>query len=127
MESTLFDILINAVIGYVIVRAVLWFVERHLEEKLQSEIEVLVNRVVDEVLIPVTVEVTDNQYFCYNAMTQDFVCQGYNLKEIADRFITRYPDKKIALYNGDQTALTTLKKQMEELKNENSSSLGHSS
>lgn len=116
MESVLFDIFINAVIGYVIARLVIWFFVQRMEAKLHTELETLVDRMVDEVLIPVTVEVDNNQYFCYNAITKDFVCQGYTLKEIADRFMARFPDKKIALYNGDETALATLKQQMEELR-----------
>lgn len=123
MESGLFDIVINVAIGYVIARLVIWFIERRVKARFDNELETLVNRMVDEVLIPVTVEVDNNQYFCYNAITKDFVCQGHSVTEIADRFMARYPDKKIAFYNGDETALATLKKQMEELKNENSHSV----
>lgn len=119
MESVLFDIFINMVIGYVIARLVIWLFVQRIEAKLNSELETLIDRMVDEVLILVTVEVDNNQYFCYNAITKDFVCQGYTLTEIADRFMTRYPDKKIALYNGDETALATLKQQMEQLRVEN--------
>ena len=119
MESVLFDIFINVVVGYAIARLVIWLFVQRLEAKLHSELETLVDRVVDGVLIPITVEVDNNQYFCYNAMTKDFVCQGYTLTEIADRFMARYPEKKIALYNGDETALATLKQQMEQLRVEN--------
>ena len=122
MESVLFDIFINVAIGYVIARLVIWLFVQRLEAKLHSELETLVDRVVDGVLIPVTVEVDNNQYFCYNAMTKDFVCQGYTLTEIADRFMARYPDKKIALYNGDETAVRTLKEQLEKV-HENRSSI----
>ena len=116
MESALFDIVINIAIGYAIARLVIWYLEQRIRARLNNDLETLINRMADEVLIPVTVEVQDNQYFCYNAITKDFVCQGYTLTEIADRFMTRFPGKKIALYDGDETALATLKQQMEELK-----------
>lgn len=119
MESALFDIVINIAIGYAIARFIIWLLERRIKARFNNDLETLVNRMVDEVLIPVTVEVQDNQYFCYNAITKDFVCQGYNLTEIADRFLARYPGKKIALFDGDETALATLKRQMEELRVEN--------
>ena len=66
-------------------------------------------------LIPVTVEVDQNQYFCYNSITKAFVCQGYNIKEIADRFNLRFPESKLAIHNGDETAVKVLKEQMEKL------------
>ena len=46
-----------------------------------------------------------NQYFCYNAITKDFVCQGHSLKELADRFSLRFPESKLAIYNGDTEAV----------------------
>ena len=79
----------------------------------------------EERLIALTVEVDDDQYFCYNSITKDFVCQGRDLKEIRERFRERYPDKDAAIYDGDQTAVATLKSQLKELKanNENSVSI----
>jgi hypothetical protein len=64
-------------------------------------------------LIPITVEVDQDQYFCYNALTKDFVCQGFTLGEIAERFMTRFPESKLTIYNGDETAVRVLKEQLE--------------
>ena len=60
-------------------------------------------------------EIDNNQYFCYNALTKDFVCQGYSLKEIIERFRLRFPNKAAAIYDGDEIAVRTLRNQMEEL------------
>ena len=62
-------------------------------------------------LILLTVEVDQNQYLCYNAVTQEFVCQGVDITEIAHRFRDRFPDKKVAIFNGDTAAVATLKQQ----------------
>ena len=78
----------------------------------------------EERLIALTVEVDQNQYFCYNSITKDFVCQGRDLKEIRERFRARYPDKDAAIYDGDQTAVATLKSQLKELKAKNENSIG---
>ena len=78
----------------------------------------------EEKLIALTVEVDNNQYFCYNSITKDFVCQGGDLKEIRERFRERYPDKDAAIYDGDQTAVATLKSQLKELKKQNENSIG---
>lgn len=77
-------------------------------------------------LIPLTIEVVDNQYFCYNSITQDFVCQGTNLTGIARKFKQRYPDKAAAIFNGDETAVRALRSQLKEL-DENSSSVRYTS
>lgn len=76
----------------------------------------------EERLIPLTVEVDQNQYFCYNTITKAFVCQGHNLKQIIERFKLRYPDKSAAIYDGDETAVRTLKSQLKDL-DENRSSI----
>jgi hypothetical protein len=62
-------------------------------------------------LVLLTVEVDHNQYLCYNAVTQEFVCQGADLTEIAHRFRDRFPDKMVAIFNGDTAAVETLKQQ----------------
>lgn len=123
MESILIDILVSAAIGYVIARLVIWVLIKRMEAQLAAELETLVDRIVDDLLVLATVEVDGNQYLCYNSKTNEFLCQGINLREIATNFATRFPDKKLAIHNGDTTAVDTLTKQMEELKNENSSSV----
>lgn len=62
-------------------------------------------------LILLTVEVDHNQYLCYNAVTKEFVCQGVDVTEIAQRFRARFPDKIVAIFNGDTTAVATLLQQ----------------
>ena len=62
-------------------------------------------------LILLTVEVDQNQYLCYNAVTQEFVCQGVDITEISQRFRARFPDKTVAIFNGDTDAVATLKQQ----------------
>jgi len=95
-----------------------WAVSRHLESQIGS----VVRDLDEERLIPLTVEVDQNQYFCYNSVTKAFVCQGHSLKEIVDKFKQRYPEKSAAIYDGDETAVRTLKSQLKDL-DENRSSI----
>jgi len=127
MESVLLDILVSCVIGYAIGRLIVWVLIQRLEARLDRELETLVDRIVEDLLVLATVEVDGNQYLCYNSKTNEFLCQGSNIREIAANFSARFPAKKLAIHNGDTTAVETLKKQMEELKNENSSSVGSTS
>ena len=93
---------------------------RELSEELTS-----VGQALDEErLIALTVEQQHDQYFCYNSVTNDFVCQGRDLTEIRERFRERYPNKDAAIYDGDRTAVATLKSQLHELKKQNENSIG---
>lgn len=113
--SFIFDLVLLGIATWF---AFTWLVSRHLESQIGS----VVRDLDEERLIPLTVEVDQDQYFCYNTITKAFVCQGNSLKEIVERFKLRYPDKSAAIYDGDETAVRVLKKQMKEL-NEDSHSI----
>jgi len=122
----LIDIVIWFAISYMLARLLTtWLLDR-LTRDFRAELEEFADRLDSGKLIPVTVEVDQEQYFCYNAITQDFVCQGYTLKEIAERFSLRFPESKLAIYNGDETAVKVLKEQLEKMY-ENRSGVGSAS
>ena len=100
---------------------VLWWVRR-IEARIVEELGEIAQDLEAEKLIALTVEVDGDQFLCYNAQTMTFVCQGRDLEEIRERFRQRYPSKSAAIYNGDESAVRVLKKQLKEL-NENSSSI----
>ena len=97
-----------------------------LKRRVDSELNEVSQDLELERLIPLTVEVVEDQYFCYNSITQDFVCQGINLVEIVRKFKQRYPTKSAAIYDGDESAVRTLKSQLKEL-DENSSGIRYTS
>ena len=101
--------------GVVLFLLFVWVVSRRIRIQFESELSTTMKNLAHERLIALTVEIDNNQYFCYNALTKDFVCQGYSLKEIIERFRLRYPNKAAAIYDGDETAVKTLRNQMEEL------------
>jgi hypothetical protein len=97
-----------------------------LKRRVESDLNAVSKELESEQLIPLTIEVVDNQYFCYNSITQDFVCQGTDLVGIVRKFKQRYPDRSAAIFDGDETAVRTLKSQLKEL-DENSSSVRYTS
>jgi hypothetical protein len=121
------DFLIWFGIGWLITNLVLsllaFLLRRHIEQSMESELTGVGQALDEERLIALTVEVDNNQYFCYNSITNDFVCQGRNLTEIRERFRARYPDKDAAIYDGDKTAVATLKSQLKDLKKQNENSI----
>lgn len=114
MEQLL-DIVIWFAIAYMSARLLISWLLARLTREIRGEIEEFANRLDSGKLIPVTVEVDQEQYFCYNAITKDFVCQGHSLKEIVERFSKRFPESKLAIYNGDEAAVQALKEQLEEV------------
>ena len=114
MEQLL-DILVWCFISYLLARMLTAWLLNYLTRELRKEVDDIVHKLDSGKLIPVTVEVDQNQYFCYNAITNDFVCQGYTLKEIAERFNLRFPESKLAIHNGDEIAVKVLKEQMEKM------------
>jgi len=104
---------------------VLWWVRR-IDARIVEELGEIAQDLEEEKLIALTVEVDGDQFLCYNAQTMTFVCQGRDLEEIRERFRQRYPSKSAAIYNGDESAVEVLKKQLKEL-NENSRSVGSAS
>ena len=93
-----------------------------LADRWAEELLEIAQEIETEKLIALTVEVDGDQYLCYNAQTMAFVCQGRNLEEIRERFSQRYPSKNAAIYNGDESAVRTLKQQLKAM-HENSSSI----
>jgi hypothetical protein len=122
------DFLIYFGIGWLITSLVLslleFVVRRHLERSIEPELTGVGQALDEERLIALTVEHENGQYFCYNSITKDFVCQGSDLKEIRERFKARYPDKDAAIYDGDRDAVAILKSQLKDLKANNENSIG---
>lgn len=114
------DILIH-VLNIVALIVMSWFVLVWLaSQRIKKQIDPTLKELEQERLIPLTVEVEQDQYLCYNCFTQAFVCQGRDLEEIIRKFKQRYPDKSAAIYNGDETAVKTLRAQLETLAKSNS-------
>ena len=120
------EFLVNGVVIMILIHVGLNLMTWMIKRRTDSNLEEVSNDLELERLIPLTVEVVDNQYFCYNSITQDFVCQGTDLVSIVRKFKQRYPDKAAAIFDGDDTAVRTLKSQLKEL-DENSSSVRYTS
>ena len=115
LETILTAMFTGVGFGVIVFLLFVWILSRRIRIQFESELSTTMKNLAQERLIALTVEIDNNQYFCYNALTKDFVCQGYSLKEIIERFRLRFPHKAAAIYDGDATAVKTLRNQMEEL------------
>jgi len=116
------EFIVDSLLIFVTIHIGLTLVAWVIKRRIDSDLNAVSADIELERLIPLTIDIDGNQYLCYNSITQDFVCQGENLTEIVKRFKQRYPDKSAAIYNGDETAVRTLKLQLKEL-DENSSGI----
>ena len=115
LETILTAMFTGVGFGVIVFLLFVWVLSRRIQIRFESELSTTMKNLAQERLIALTVEIDNNQYFCYNALTKDFVCQGYSLKEIIERFRLRFPHKAAAIYDGDETAVRTLRNQMEDL------------
>jgi hypothetical protein len=113
--ETIVNAFVGLGFGVILFLIFVWAVARRIQIRVDSDLEGIMEKLAQDRLIALTVEIDNNQYFCYNALTKDFVCQGYSLKEIVERFRLRYPNKAAAIYDGDETAVRTLRNQMKDI------------
>jgi len=66
--------------------------------------------------IVATVEVVDNQYFCYNKDNSQFLCYGATLTELVSRFRDRFPDRGITLEGQSRDITEELYRQYQQTK-----------
>ena len=135
----LIDLILAFVLGSICATmAISWIAHRwlnHLRELLEEAMnEVadpkddndLKSKVESGKIVLLEVEVENNQFFCYNSKTNQFVCQGKDVGEIIENFKQRFPGLNAVLHTGDETALKTLRQQLKEHR-ETSDSIGSSS
>ena len=115
LETVLTAMFTGVGFGVIVFLLFVWILSRRIQIRFESELSTTMKNLAQERLIALTVEIDQNQYFCYNALTKDFVCQGYSLKEIIERFRLRFPHKAAAIYDGDETAVKTLRSQLKDI------------
>ena len=80
-----------------------------------SETDQILTEIQDGSLIPLTVELDNNTFLCYNMLTKEFVCQGHDLNEIMKRFTERFPNTMLSFYDDNSTAVKILNEQRRSL------------
>ena len=101
-------------------------IRQSLKEALNQEADKpnIEDQVIEGKIIPLTIEVQNDLYYCYNSNTNQFVCQGSDVEEIIQCFNKRFPGLDAALESGDEQALNTLRQQLKQI-HENNSNAGH--
>jgi len=104
------NFLINFAVVYFLIRMVFTLIAWRLEKQI-----VHIEKSVESEYVILDLEHTDNQYFCYNNKTKDFVCQGQSMPDLVQNFKLRYPTKRGVIYNAKTDAITALDKDLKEV------------
>ena len=82
-----------------------WTVHRYLN-KIQQAVDA---RRQQDLLIRARVEQIGSQFYIYNIDKNEFLVQGYNMKELVDNLELRKPGAVIGVVDGDEQAIQNLK------------------
>jgi hypothetical protein len=136
MTFELIDLIFAFILGFVSAWMIMSWIVARLARRIRDALEQVLaeeapqaslrDRVASGQIIPLNVEVENDQYLCYNANTNEFVCQGTNVTEITERFQSRFPGFDAFFNSGNEQAVKTLRQQLKD-KRENSSSVGSTS
>ena len=93
--------LFEVALVYVAMQIVLnYFAIRFLKEELEQHME--------SQAIPVTVEFDNNEFYCYNKQSREFMAQGATYDEIKKRLQARFSDCVVYIDGGDPAVIDKL-------------------
>jgi len=112
------DYIIGFVVGMVFTAYAVYLIFKYMERRVMAE---LVGQSVAEKLeaaesntIVATVEMADNQYFCYNKLNSEFLCYGATLLDLVARFRDRFPNHNVTLESDDKAIAEELRRQYQQ-------------
>jgi hypothetical protein len=112
------DFIIGMFIGMVVTAFGVYLIFKYMERQIMAELEKLAETVesAQPDNIVATVEVADNQYFCYNKDNSQFLCYGSTLAELVTRFRNRFPNYNVTLESEDRAVADELYRQYQQTK-----------
>ena len=126
MEFDFLSFLLGIAAGAGISYAIVWMLGRIIYNRLAEAMEERVEQ--DEAQrIEMKVEQHGDMLYAFRSDNDGFVCQGTNLQELKQQFTKRFPGYTGALVGKTDELHKELQKQLQEIKNEDSSSIRSSS
>ena len=104
LETILTAMFTGVGFGVIVFLLFVWVISKRLQIRFESDLNRVIQDIDTESLIALTVESFNDQYLCYNAVTNEFVCQGRDLKEIVDRL-----KKRVILMKGGKVVSDRIK------------------
>jgi hypothetical protein len=116
------EYIIAFVLGMLTATLLIRWVAQRIIQRLLDQVEKELPKDTDNKL-SVNLEFEQDIYFLYNNEDGSFIAQGNDLAELKQHLNQRFPNRTIAIVNGDPVALKNLGQQIKEF-NENSNSVG---
>ena len=114
MEFNVGDMLIGMGIGIIICL----LLAKHILDKIDSKIREQL-AVEQDQQVGMKFELVDNMIYCYHDSTDEFLCQGKDIKEICQAFNNRFPNRAGYIAGGDPAVVEIVVKQLEAIQKEN--------
>lgn len=115
------DMMIIVGMSVLIIMTVIWYVLKRFNDRLEAQLAELLEQA-RNMIIPLEVEVDNDQYFIYNASDKSFICQGATAEQILEGFRARCPNKNAYFAAGDERAIEYLTQEIQRIKGETSNS-----
>lgn len=81
----------------------LWYWIRMRMQRMKS-----VSRILSISVLPLRLEMLQGQLYCWNHLTNDFVCQGLSVQDIYDHLTKYCPDQMPVIAHADSCALIAI-------------------
>jgi hypothetical protein len=126
MDFDFFSFLLGALVGTGISYALVWILGRAIYQRLAEAVEENIEEAANH-RIEMKVEQHGNMLYAFRSEDDGFVCQGTNLQELKKQFVQQFPGYTGSMVGKTDELHKELLKQLKEIKNEDSSSIGSSS
>jgi len=100
---------------YFVGKLLFFVVQQYTVYRLMTQIHLELDSETPAVML-LNIEKFQDQYYCYNTTSGEFVCQGKSIPELDQQFHSRYPDMKALISSADSTAVRSLCSEPEILK-----------
>jgi hypothetical protein len=100
---------------YFVGKLLFFVVQQYIVYRLMTQIHPELEPETPDVML-LNIEKFQDQYYCYNTTSGEFVCQGSSIPELDQQFHSRYPGMKALISSADSTAVRSLCSEPEILK-----------
>ena len=100
---------------YFVGKLLFFVVQQYTVYRLMTQIHLELDSETPAVML-LNIEKFQDQYYCYNTTSGEFVCQGKSIPELDQQFHSRYPGMKALISSADSTAVRSLCSEPEILK-----------
>ena len=120
-------IVLSFLLGICAGLGIAYYIANRIGKMLYDRVEEELNNKSNAARIDLKIEQHGEILYAFRSDNDEFICQGADLKEIKQQFVKLFPGQVGSMVGATDELHKKLVEQLKELKNESSSSVGHSS